>query len=387
MISFAFLDKLGSLPERALAALKNPSANPAITIIVIILAVVGLLLVLTLIELLLALFFPGKKKKGEEQAGRVGEPERETRGTGRKKERWWRRLTVRERFIIILFLGTSVTGGALMGSSQPEFCSSCHPSLSKQWVESPHAETDCVACHRSAGVIGYVAGKVSLLRMTAKKASGSYALPIRAHLKEDACSSCHRAVLTRTIVSNSIRVSHKELVLAGYACGECHGDIAHRGSDRSNPRMAQCAGCHDGKKASLECSTCHSVDVGVAPRKASYQYEYPKVALASGNCQSCHTEPACDNCHGVRLPHPETWEETAHAKEAAFEGRKRCEKCHGQAFCGECHKFPGHADGWKVEHRTDREGAKSCESCHRSDKERDFCGLCHDPTQELKKPL
>jgi hypothetical protein len=98
------------------------------------------------------------------------------------------------------------------------------------------------------------------------------------------CMTCHQAIATdkpdiQRLASYAktselipwIRVyqlpsftnfSHKVHLEHGNTCQECHGKVAQR--DRifreMDISMASCVKCHTAKKASVDCSTCHTLD-------------------------------------------------------------------------------------------------------------------------------
>jgi hypothetical protein len=56
-----------------------------------------------------------------------------------------------------------------------------------------------------------------------------------------------------------VKFNHAPHVNAGYGCATCHGDIA-RGTVATvnvDLNMGFCVNCHNEKKASTDCLTCH----------------------------------------------------------------------------------------------------------------------------------
>ncbi len=362
-------------PSKALGALRDPSADPLLAAIILAIAATSLFLLSSFIELMIAIFFPVKGQKAiEELSG-------ERRQNGHKEKSSRRRFVDR---IVIAATVFAFLAALTFGSSQPRFCASCHEMAGfyENWSKSSHAEVGCTVCHQKAGLFGFAMAKVDLARMSLRKMAGGSEKSIGAVLEERTCKSCHRSIYTKKVVRGSIRVSHAEFLRAGYACADCHGTIGHgERFGAARPTMAKCAGCHDGHRASAECSACHAYDVGASAGRSLV--DYPKAELPSGNCKGCHDIAKCTACHGVEMPHQLGWTPNGHAKAAAFEKKEICKKCHSESFCGNCHSFPGHPADWKNGHKTGRSAEKACMSCHTSDKSPFFCGLCHDDKEKI----
>ena len=296
--------KLMELPSRSLDALRDPSKEPVLTAIVVVLALTLLFLLSTIIELLLVVLFP-VRKKAEEEKGGIEAAERGSTGYEiAKSDARRRRFRLRIGPWWLMALATlAIFILASYATSQPRFCASCH-AMSKSyssWEKSPHRGVSCIDCHQRRGFFGYVIGKVDLWRMAAMQADGRTIDHIEASLDEEGCGQCHRAIYNRRIVSKSIRVSHAEFLSAGYLCIDCHGSIAHGdGAGVSRPTMDKCATCHDGRRATADCSSCHAKDVGVAVRRPTD--DYPKAPLSSADCSGCHEMASCNACHGIEMP-------------------------------------------------------------------------------------
>jgi Zn ribbon nucleic-acid-binding protein len=59
-----------------------------------------------------------------------------------------------------------------------------------------------------------------------------------------------------------VSFSHKTHLLHGATCQECHGPVADRVQlyKEADISMAGCVNCHQAKKASTGCNTCHTLD-------------------------------------------------------------------------------------------------------------------------------
>jgi hypothetical protein len=106
----------------------------------------------------------------------------------------------------------------------------------------------------------------------------------------------------------------------------------------------------------------------------------PPVATIN-ECNTCHTEKFCSDCHGLPMPHPEDFLKnhgTLGKKDA-----KVCETCHGDASvsCDACHHgtsigLPYTAGpNWDTLHpaTVQKTGADVCFDCHNPT----YCANCH----------
>jgi len=236
------------------------------------------------------------------------------------------------------------------------------------------------------------------------------------------CAACHlgwRAdvpVDRIALPAPSLTFSHA--AHATSPCKDCHGDLAavELATRDALPTMSTCLGCHDGKTATRDCTTCHLADPAgrvrtalpdgvLAPRTAQlgdahdpgWGEHHAAAARSPGaTCSSCHAERECTECHAGTTKsfayHPGDYEQT-HAIQAR-RGVPDCTVCHRQAtFCVGCHERTGvgargetdfspgaddrrfHPAGW--DQRPHAAAAKrnldACASCHRDD----FCLTCH----------
>jgi hypothetical protein len=131
------------------------------------------------------------------------------------------------------------------------------------------------------------------------------------------------------------------------------------------PKMETCLGCHDGKKATAECSACHltapsgklqlsfvsgllrpiqgnPLGLDHGPR---YEFTHGnRASLDSETCFQCHQHNECQQCHdSLQKPlavHPNDYI-TLHPVQARMDSA-RCESCHRyQSFCAACHERTG----------------------------------------------
>jgi hypothetical protein len=151
--------------------------------------------------------------------------------------------------------------------------------------------------------------------------------------------------------------------------------------------MAQCYTCHgtpEQPTASGECTACHPE--GFDPRPVSHETEewtqrHGPVSIAdTEQCDMCHEQAYCDDCHGLPMPHPDNWldPEQGHAVFSA-DSAQACAQCHegGVNVCTACHHpaFDSAKGPWLQQHPEAPVpgGAAMCVDCHSPL----FCSECH----------
>ena len=165
--------------------------------------------------------------------------------------------------------------------------------------------------------------------------------------------------------------------------------------------MGKCLGCHDGERASTECTLCHTEDVSTTVLAEREEMATVRLETNSGDCYACHQQERCTSCHGITMPHPAGWypgepkpggagAAGTHVKQG-FAQRELCYRCHfdskpferPQKGCGpKCHKQPYGLHGgvgWVKEHGLQATGQKGgraadCFFCHAQT----LCEDCHD---------
>lgn len=284
-------------------------------------------------------------------------------------------------------------------TNQPSGCVQCHRGApAKQLAQSVHKGIACIACHGQQGMTGLARQWVTYGRwVTVYAASRQPPKQKGRGVDERACLGCHGQVLRETMVANGIRVRHSDF-LQGRWCKECHNSVAHAELvlEPSRPSMSKCLPCHDGKRASLACETCHVKDAMLRTLAEDEGFGGGDMSRAEqrASCYRCHNETPCITCHGVRMPHPEDWmSKTRHAR-PAFKNKEVCWRCHfdKEPFvpqpkdCQPCHRagraleFHG-GKGWVAEHGPQATGRKTgvfadCFTCHGDT----LCDLCHPPS-------
>jgi len=241
----------------------------------------------------------------------------------------------------------------------------------------------------------------------------------RAHAlpKTELCARCHRDVHSvesvlatqPTRASGVIHFDHdRHLALKSLRgqCVPCHAGVVEPGRP-ALPPMAKCFSCHEHQQQwqNTECGPCHAradlertLPQSFLRHDRSFAENHGQLAGQQQRmCQSCHTQPQCDDCHDVTQSlaiekrQPERLERrfvhrgdflARHAIEADSQPT-RCLRCHTAETCDACHVARGvsgnargagnpHPPGWVstnpntrsfhgVEARRD---ILSCASCH-----------------------
>jgi hypothetical protein len=294
-------------------------------------------------------------------------------------------------------------------------CSTCHERIAGSESASDRnlpAQARCEACHR----------------IEAARAGEKVSPP-------SACQDCHPgfdwtvhpAPRPSRLPAPNLHFSHRAHLARGAGCADCHGAMeeVERASRAQLPGMASCLRCHDGRKASADCATCHPTSLRA--RGAPIETRFPSGELKPGpgdpfgldhgprferfhallgagqrqRCMACHAEPWCQRCHdGALRPqsiHPGDFLST-HMVPARQEA-ERCDACHRrQTFCVACHERTGvgrnagapfydpglaqvHPPGWMAAGPAFHgvEAARNignCASCHREEQ----CVQCHSTT-------
>jgi c(7)-type cytochrome triheme protein len=196
----------------------------------------------------------------------------------------------------------------------------------------------------------------------------------RSKASDAACGTCHLgfdaksgAVQRADLGLPRLKFSHKRHLARGTLCKTCHGDLLAGGvalATRDHlPTMETCLGCHDGREASSQCTTCHLTEVGGIVRT-----RYPEGELRPG----AEMQGAV---HDVNF-------RTTH-RFAAQNNQRLCASCHKKEFCVDCHDgvmkpMDFHAGDYVRLHAIDaRRNQPDCSTCHR---QQSFCVGCHSRT-------
>lgn len=285
-------------------------------------------------------------------------------------------------------------------SSNPGTCFRCHllrPSV-ESFKKSTHSNFGCYICHSKAGVVGDIAGRLSLFRETYIYFRGEYKKPLNPRgelykkIEDRNCEKCHSPMRPVT-ARNGIVINHKVHKENNIQCSQCHNRIAHplditsrylktekissKAPYKDGAAMISCMKCHTGsaKNPPDECLICHTEDFRVpANCRICHGHETEKLKPESHNtegyaksdheplakskpeyCLRCHQKVFCDECHqmsGLKISilrkekiifHPPgshfklDFFPPIHGDEAKQRGKEYCYQCHKEKMCSDCH--------------------------------------------------
>lgn len=301
------------------------------------------------------------------------------RPNNRVEEKILRRALRRSYFAIIFFgVFTIITIGLSMSyASKPTFCAGCHEMQAAYQASqaSLHKRVACSACHQEPGMSGVFIEKLRLIEMLIAKTQIVGAVT-SAKVANESCLRCHKGVLRGVKESQALKIKHKEPLEAGYSCTDCHYSkpvlhVSKRKLDMFG--MSRCVECHNQKRASADCSVCHTLGNSTVSKERRSSYPVARIPELL-SCKGCHSANNCLKCHTVQLPHAPSWNAREHAMDA-FIGKKICWQCHDRRSCRKCHpaSFP-HGNEWVKKHGpTSRGQSATCSNCHNEN----FCLLCH----------
>ncbi len=201
--------------------------------------------------------------------------------------------------------------------------------------------------------------------------------------KEDGeCENCHlgsKPYETFPTVVRNFKFPHKtHWVDQKIECNECHGDMAGVDNFPPIPVMDDCMSCHVEKHAPEYCSSCHENVANLRPKDHSEAWltDHDLAALSNvSDCQICHSQNACDNCHsGATL---------------GFDELPKMNPVPGYrpgAIVNKMLLNSNHALDYVYSHGLDASTkAKDCSVCHEAP---EFCTACHQNEEDriLNKP-
>jgi nitrate/TMAO reductase-like tetraheme cytochrome c subunit len=283
-------------------------------------------------------------------------------------------LTLTLFFIIVLF---SVGFLGLETTSSSKFCSSCHEMKPEYytWKASSHSEVDCVNCHTGSTKEDYAKAKANGLVQVYKKATQTYAAPIKMPdlIPDSACEKCHNLSNRDVTPTGDIIIPHDQHKEKEVGCIQCHKGIAHGSiSDRKmtfqtdydrwddsvgkramsdmkfiKPEMASCIECHKARKITTECKACHTS--GMIPnshKDKNFKTETHGMEAKSDlkTCNQCHKDMSREALQGYEEPttldkfmrqnHKIIKNYLTYAKENTF-----CQDCHSKRPASHDNKF------------------------------------------------
>jgi hypothetical protein len=378
---------IASIPDM----IREPGANPTQSMLLI--AILVTLVLLILVCMVLIAMRPPRRVPGPTSPAERSAAPAARRTVKRDRPGWLSPAVSRllpASIVLVVAFGLLVVGGVTSGGRTA--CVSCHQDSphSAATDADPHRAIACVACHEGGGVLARATFNTVrrfehfVLGALSDPGAAGYGLPIAS----DSCRGCHRSALTGPLADTprGLRMSHTEPLAAGAECVDCHvleaGLIA-----ASSGGMTSCLRCHGSGAVFSTCDRCHIGDPALAARTLDETGTLTASALVKNpRCDGCHKSQAtCDQCHGIRMPHTQSFMGAGHARAAAVDiwdnGGRVCRKCHykGHRSCTQCHSaFPGHPPAFKATHQAG--DARTGCTCHQWDAKArgmTFCELCH----------
>lgn len=205
------------------------------------------------------------------------------------------------------------------------------------------------------------------------------------------CTDCHEDLdkVFKEGGAPTLLYTHEKHFATGVSdCAQCHPANTHEPDTINKPTMSRCFVCHGLSEAAIapgECTVCHPP--GMPAKPSSHEsnrwvpQEHGEIARDDQfECLTCHQQQFCTSCHGLRLPHPDGWQEDAHVQ-AFFDDAATCQQCHPREptkrdYCDSCHHPQGPKDvAWRAFHFkvVKSEGAQDCFQCH----DPATCASCH----------
>ncbi len=240
---------------------------------------------------------------------------------------------MKKPILILLFIAGILYAGTLIWQSDLIFSHQFH---------AQDAEATCEDCHGKA--MTSITGFDDLLPEMETCWS--------CHDEGADCEMCHKngedPVLLPRVSNYAPKFNHKLHIDNGATCASCHTNIADKSEVNSGmhlPVMDDCMDCHETPETTAGCYKCHTLDQELKPVDHALTWNHSHgVAAQSGsqNCNSCHTEQFCTECHyGENLQsetHPADFIAT-HGM--AFVMRESdCGQCHdNKNDCIDCHRY------------------------------------------------
>ncbi len=289
---------------------------------------------------------------------------------------------IRLVFLAVTFAALTLTSLAGTAARSGVGCATCHamdPYVVSHSV-GPHAGQSCSACHVPSDLADTLPQGARAIGWSVRSLVGTRPSP--SHPDDRPCRACHSAELEGVITANGIAVRHSDFV--DRPCSWCHSGTGHALEDRHyrNVEMEDCTSCHTTIVTdTTSCSLCH-VDSrqrteGDTAWRATHGpgWETTHGMGEMHSCMSCHATTYCADCHGVRMPHPDSWL-LDHGAAAIESGTTGCATCHQRVWCDDCHgiEMP-HGETFLPVHGPSAQavGDGVCLSCHRQE----TCDICH----------
>jgi hypothetical protein len=214
---------------------------------------------------------------------------------------------------------------------------------------------------------------------------------------ESECGMCHKdadnPLALPRIESFIAQFSHKQHIEGGAECLSCHAGVENKedaGEAVHIPDMVKCMTCHTTPSESAGCYVCHQkgeslkpADHGIAWAESHGMYS----ETGNQNCNSCHRQSYCIECHqGTNLFNESHPAEFIATHSISYLSREiNCYRCHeNRDYCIECHinvnyVIPANHTiaGWNGSMHAEeaRMDYERCTVCHMSGDA--VCSTCH----------
>jgi hypothetical protein len=296
------------------------------------------------------------------------------------------------------------------------------------------AAVDCAACHPTAATS----------KLSSDNLASTHDQCSTCHQDQmsNECGYCHRDpenVVARPVAERVVIFSHEaHLGMKDVECATCHKglDETELSSAKNLPDMTTCNTCHNDRKASNLCETCHIDFVTLLPadhKQSDFlrtHRDEARLGALQTSCQTCHTESFCLQCHqgaGLKAFLPQDLSVEPRSKTSTKDSPKRmilqnvhelnyrfthgidarskqteCGSCHStESFCAQCHLAGGNitqgtfkpkshgvpgfttigrGTGGGVHAEEARRDIESCMSCHDVEGRDPTCMTCHTST-------
>jgi cytochrome c nitrite reductase small subunit len=156
--------------------------------------------------------------------------------------------------LLLLSIFISAFRSAIIYTSKPSFCGSCHLMQTRyiSFKRSVHNDATCLSCHTSPGIIGEMKGHINGIKYLYYSYMGYRTTQIlHATVQNESCMSCHdigdmdKSMEYKTnLVQNISHKSHsKDLDVS---CTSCHGNIMHIKliGTAEKTTIKSCRNCH-----------------------------------------------------------------------------------------------------------------------------------------------
>jgi len=241
-----------------------------------------------------------------------------------------------------------------------------------KFSHSKHAEAgvECSSCHTPE----------KLTKNASEKMLPTHTECQTCHDQEvnEKCGFCHKDENNPVALPNpirEIRFDHQKHVIdQKVECVTCHAgmDKTDYAEAKNLPAMTTCVTCHNDVKVAKQCEACHTNLTTLRPAShmvANFKREHARVMNGrtfDANCQTCHTESSCMECHdGNNLTKLSKFEKSGMLSPRKF-GNDKPAALSGQNV---------HDINYKFTHGIDAKGRSAdCQTCHR---QQTFCNDCH----------